>query len=128
MVYHYDNTRPEEVTSVIRLGQKICTVNFDITELPEDDPSGYRYSWRSVTLEPGIWNYASLVSAIVYLEYSTSQIEALNANFLSSWLSDDIFALTNKPAEYKEEFKTFTEWRLHAKKVARDIINRYPNP
>ena len=127
MVYHYDYIRPQEVTTTIDLGRKKCTVNFDIVELPKDDPSGYRYSWRSVTLEPGVWSYGSIVSAIIYMEYNPNQIEALNANLVGA-LSGILNEGFGKLSEYKEEFLTFTKWRLHAKAVAREIIAKYPKP
>lgn len=127
MVYHYDYMCPQEVTVAVDLGRKKCTVNFDITELPEDDPTGFRYSWRSVTLEPGVWSYDSIVSAIIYLEYNPDKIEALNANMVGA-LSGILTEGITKLSEYKEEFKAFTKWRLHAKAVAREIITKYPKP
>ena len=127
MVYHYDYMRPQEVTVAVDLGRKKCTVNFDITELPENDPTGFRYSWRSVTLEPGVWSYDSIVSAIIYLEYNPNQIEALNANMVGA-LSGILTEGITKLSEYKEEFMTFTKWRLHAKAIAREIITKYPKP
>lgn len=127
MVYHYDYQRPDDLAVTRNLGRKQVTVNFDIKELPDNDPSGYKYSWQSVTLAPGVWSYGSIVSAIVALEYTPSEIEALTANLMGA-VAGIFTEGFGKLAEYKEEFSAFTKWRLHAKEVAKAIIEKYPKP
>ncbi|MCM1219921.1 MAG: hypothetical protein NC548_36070 [Lachnospiraceae bacterium] len=127
MVYHYDYKRPDDLSVVRNLGRKQVTVNFDIKELPEDDSTGYRYSWQSVTLAPGVWSYGAIVSAIVALEYNPNEIEAMTANLMSA-LAGILTEGLGKIAEYKDEFAAFTKWRLHAKEVAKAIIDKYPTP
>lgn len=125
MVYHYDYQRPDDLVVKRNLGRKQVTVNFDITELPENDPTGYRFSWQSVTLDPGVWSYAAIVSAIINMKFNPNEIEALTANLMGA-LSGILTEGLGKLAEYKEEFTTFTKWRLHAKAVAKEIIAKYP--
>lgn len=126
MVYHYDYHRPDELTVAYNLGRRQATINFDITELPEGDPTGYRFSWRSVTLEPGVWSYGAIVTAIIYLEYTNSQIEAMSANLLGV-LCDLLDEGVEKINEYKEEFGDFQQWRHKAKEVAAHFLAKYPD-
>lgn len=123
MVLYYGPQAPSEVTAVYNLGRRQRTVNFDIEELAEVDPAGNTHSWRSVTLEPGVWSYGSLVSAIVGLRYQSDSVEAITANIIGTMTGE---TPEEKRAEYEEEFNAFSAWRNHAKEVAKHILEQYP--
>lgn len=94
----------------IRLGQKQRTVNFNIEEINESD---YTYRWQSVTLEPGIFTYDAIVSAIVSERYPADRMQAVVNNYLA----------TPGDAEIKAEMDEMQQWRVLAKKIAKEALH-----
>ena len=109
MVWYYGNERPDGVAMKLRLGQRQYTVNFSI-ESAED--TEYKYRWLSVTLEPGVWAYGPLVSAIISERYPEDAMQAVVNNYLLEPRTDKAVA----------EFNAMQSWRVFAKEVARQAI------
>lgn len=109
MIWYYGNEKPRPVESKLRLGQRQRTVNFNVRELTEGP---YKYGWQSVTLEPGVWNYGPIVSAIINLEYPADKMQAVVNNYLAD--QDD--------PEAAGEMLDMQQWRALAKKVAKDVL------
>lgn len=112
----FGDNKPEPTTFVYDLGRKQYTINFDCEE------TDGQYSWKSATLEPGYWSYGTIVSAIITLKYTDSQIEAINNNMMAV-LSGTSDASEEKQAEYKQEFAELQSWRNHAKEIASEAMN-----
>ncbi len=94
----------------MRLAQRQRTVNFNVQEI---NGEAYRYRWQSVTLEPGIWHYDPIVSAIVQLEYPTDRMQAVVNNYLAD--PGDEAAAT--------EMQDMQDWRRFAKEVAHGALD-----
>ena len=109
MVWYYGNDRPDDVVMKLRLGQRQFTVNFSIESA---EGTEYKYRWLSVTLEPGVWAYGPLVSAIVSLRYPEDAMQAVVNNYL----------LEPRTEEAVAEFNDMQNWRTFAKEVAHQAI------
>lgn len=109
MVWYYGNERPDNVVMKLRLGQRQYTVNFNVESAEGTD---YKYKWQSVTLEPGVWAYGPLVSAIVSERYPEDTMQAVVNNYLLEPRTDEAVA----------EFKNMQSWRTFAKEVAHQAI------
>ena len=109
MVWYYGNERPDDVVMKLRLGQRQYTVNFNVESA---EGTEYKYRWQSVTLEPGVWAYGPLVSAIVSERYPEDTMQAVVNNYLLEPRTDEAVA----------EFNTMQSWRAFAKEVAHQAI------
>ena len=109
MVWYYGNERPDDVVMKLRLGQRQYTVNFNVESA---EGTQYKYRWQSVTLEPGVWEYGSLVSAIIAERYPEDAMQAVVNNYLLEPRTDEAVA----------EFNAMQEWRTFAKDVAHQAI------
>ena len=109
MVWYYGNEKPDSVVMKLRLGQRQYTVNFNVESA---EGTQYKYRWQSVTLEPGVWQYGPLVSAIISERYPKDAMQAVVNNYL----------LNPENAEHKLEFDNMQVWRENAKKIAKQII------
>lgn len=109
MVWYYGNERPDNVEMKLRLGQRQYTVNFNVESAEGTD---YKYRWQSVTLEPGVWAYGPLVSAIVSERYPEDAMQAVINNYLMEQRTDEAVA----------EFNAMQCWRAFAKEVAHQAI------
>ena len=92
MVWYYGNERPDNVVMKLRLGQRQYTVNFNVESAEGTD---YKYRWQSVTLEPGVWAYGLLVSAIVSERYPEDAMQAVVNNYLLVPRTDEALAVFN---------------------------------
>ncbi len=112
MIWIYTNTEPLPVEDRQSGGMAQKTVNYFICSLGEKDPSGYRYKHKSVTIEPGVWHFGAIVSALIRAEYPSDKMEAIQNN----WMADP----TNDSAV--EEMLEMQNWRTSAKFIAREAI------
>lgn len=112
---HYCADRPAAVTRENVYGMFAHYVNYDITELAADDRerTGYGWSYRQVRLDPGVWTYDAVVSAIVRAEYPDDRMAAVLNNYLSA--PDE--------GDHRGEFATMQEHRAMAKAVARTMLD-----
>ena len=109
MVWYYGNEKPDSVVMKLRLGQRQYTVNFNVESA---EGTGYKYRWQSVTLEPGVWEYGPLVSAIISERNPEEAMQAVVNNYLLEPRTDDAVA----------EFNAMQSWRAFAKDVAHQVI------
>ena len=109
MVWYYGNEKPDSVVMKLRLGQRQYTVNFNVESA---EGTQYKYRWQSVTLEPGVWAYGPLVSAIVSLRYPEDAMQAIVNNYL----------LEPRTEEAKSEMLAMQKWRAYAKEVANQCL------
>lgn len=109
MVWYYGNEKPDSVVMKLRLGQRQYTVNFNVESA---EGTEYKYRWQSVTLEPGVWEYGPLVSAIISERYPEEAMQAVVNNYLLEPRTDDAV----------EEFNAMQSWRAFAKDVAHQAI------
>ena len=92
---------------------------------------------RNVTLKPGVWNKAAIVSALVRAAYSQDEMEAINNNRLlvladlmegirTEGVVGAIKVVVNQSEESKAEYDTMQKWRATAKRWAAELIAEYP--
>lgn len=112
MIWIYTNIEPLPVEERQTDGMAQKIVNYIIQPLGESDLSGYRYKYKSVTMEPGIWHFGAIVSALIRAEYPADKMEAIQNN----WMADP----TNDNAV--EEMLEMQNWRASAKFIAREAI------
>lgn len=105
--------RPQEVVVGNHLGQKQRTINFNIEQSKVDDYPEFTYN--SVTLAPGKWDYDTIVSALVTEIYPNDRMQATVNNYLAS--PDD--------SEIKAEFDEMQGWRVQAKELATRLLEEY---
>lgn len=110
MTWYYGNKIPPCVEKKLRLGQRQYTVNFSVETLKKE---AYKYRWQSVTLEPGVWEYDPLVSAIVAERYPDDAMQAIVNNYLLEPRTDEAAA----------EMTAMQQWRSYAKEVAHEALN-----
>ena len=103
--------KPEEIVIGNHLGQPQYTINFNIEKKEtEDMPT---YSFHTVTLPPGQWNYGVIVSALVEEVFPSDKMDAIVNNYL--WQPED--------EEIKAEFQEMQQWRIQAKEIATRLLN-----
>ena len=112
------------------LGRPEFTIKFEVAGDAEPEE-------RNVTLKPGVWNKAAIVSALVRAAYSQDEMEAINNNRLSvladlmeglrtEGLVGAIKVIVNQSAEAKAEYETMQKWRTTAKRWAAELLTQYP--
>ena len=112
------------------LGRPEFTIKFEVAGDAEPEE-------RNVTLKPGVWNKAAIVSALVRAAYSQDEMEAINNNRLA--VLDDMMdafrtngavgaikVITEQAVEARQEFLTMQEWRATAKRWATELLTQYP--
>ena len=105
------------------------------TEPDESFINSHKYSYNSVSLGGGRWNYTGIVEAIVRDKYSADNMEAITNNmnaitseFFNVLVTEGIVAaikylVDSRNDEDSTAFKEMQEWRKMAKTVARSIFN-----
>lgn len=91
--------------------------NIDMVRIPyniiEISPS--IYSWREISVKYINFNYGSLVSALIGLQYSPAEMTAIINNYL----------LDPEDSDAKTEFINMQNYRKDAKAIAKSIIEVY---
>lgn len=113
MAWIYSATEPEQVEVKKHLGMKQRTVNYAVEPLAEQTAGGHRFRHKSVTLEPGVWGYDAIVSALVNAEYSHDRMDAIVNNYLDDQANP----------EHLQEMEQMQSWRRAAKELARSIMD-----
>jgi hypothetical protein len=75
------------------------------------------YVLNSVT-HKGASDYGLIIASIINDKYSTDDVQALIANYTEAVSNDEP---SDKDKEYIEEYKTFQEYRKHAKEIAKAV-------
>lgn len=88
------------------------TVNYGVEPLAEDDPSGYRFRYKRITLEPGVWGYDALVSGLIRAEYPSDRMDAVVNNYLDNPTDPEVMA----------EMTEMQSWRKQAKGIAQKLL------
>ncbi|MDE5749512.1 MAG: hypothetical protein K2H87_01935 [Duncaniella sp.] len=115
MVWHYTQQEPARVVTELHVGQRRRTINYLIEQLPEaeTEATGYTHRCKSATLLPGVWNYDSIVDALVTAEYPRDKMDAVVNNYIAD------------PAdpEHLAEFNAMQSWRTKAKQLAKEVLD-----
>ena len=88
-------------------------INFDIREETEGE---FKYSYYSVSVRFGQWDYSGIVNAIVSAEYPNHRMQAVINNFMQDFSS-----------ESEQEFENMQAWRDLAKKTACEVLGETPS-
>jgi hypothetical protein len=119
-VGQYD-TLPESGVIASREGKSLIVL-FDFEKVEKSDDEQYvpenMYSLNSVIFD-GATDYSLIISAIINDKYSTDDVQAIIANYTEAIAEQEP---TDKQKEYIEEYKTFQEYRKHAKEIAKAVI------
>lgn len=83
-------------------------INFNI----ELDEENHYYTWESVKLPHGEFDYESIVNAMISYKYPTDKMQAIINNYLLD---------KNDPNSIKE-FNDMQAWRKYSKEYAKDIL------
>lgn len=116
MVWIYTATEPNPVETKTHLGMKQRTINYNIVPLGEEFSAENKYKYQTVTLEPGVWNYDAIVSALITAEYPRDKMDAVINNYLSDQANDTA----------TEEMLQMQSWRKKAKQIAKDMLELQP--
>lgn len=93
---------PMMVERHIYMGHDQWTVNYSV------EYNGYVYDYESVTLEPGVWDYSPIVSAVIREWYSDDRMQAIVNNYLLG--------------EGAEDFAKMQKDRIRAKIIACEAL------
>lgn len=113
MVWIYTATEPSPVETRTVLGMEQVTLNYNIQQT---DVAERKYRHQRVTLEPGIWHYDAIVSALVSAEYPRDKMDAVVNNYLADPTNDTAV----------EEMLEMQNWRKTAKLIAKDALSIKP--
>ena len=137
MEKNYSNERPQLYTNDAG-HEHTRTINFGIEENPNEEN---RFSFYSVKVKVGQWDYSGIVNAIVSAEYPTERMQAIMNNYhqetdlatlidllrttqnfnklrsaMAEWLS-------SRDKDIVAEYETMQQWRAMAKEVAKEILD-----
>lgn len=112
MEKNYSNERPQLYTDDTG-HEHTRTINFGIEEHPDDEN---RFSFYSVKVKVGDWDYSGIVNAIVTAEYPNDRMQAVINNFMQNLSSDS-----------EREFNDMQAWRNLAKKTACEVLGETPS-
>lgn len=107
----YDNTKFGEkpmIQNYKAMGVDMVRVPYDLREI-----SPGIYSWREISVKYNNFNYGGLVSALIGLHYTQSEMTAVINNYL----------LDPEDEATKAEFIAMQECRKEAKEIANRILN-----
>jgi hypothetical protein len=118
------DTIPESGISAYREGAYLM-LSFDFKKVEEkkegtdkmQDLGDNYYQFETIHMN-GATDYSLIVSAIINDKYSADDVQALIANYTEAVSNDEP---SDKDKEYIEEYKTFQEYRKHAKEIAKAV-------
>lgn len=109
----------------------------ETAEMPSTPDDWFReqnkYGFNQVTIPMGRWNYQGIVEAIIRDKYTADEMEAITNNmnavtgeFFNVLVTDGILSATKYLLdsindENAKNFKAMQEWRVLAKRIAREI-------
>lgn len=130
--YHLQETTEEEILSLWE--SEHYGMEEDYGQPDDYFKEEHKYNFNQVIVPMGKWKYDEVVSAIIRDKYREDEMEAItnnlaavNAVFFQTLVSDGIveaikFLKDNANSEDTERFKEMQEWRVLAKKEAREIF------
>ena len=119
--YSYSAEQPSLMQSIGTATSPKYQINFDTEELSSEDIEGKQVtSYRSLYVQVKYISYANVISAIIQIRYSDSEITAIvmnnmQANDINSEISQE------KRKEYISEYTELQSWRKHAKEIASSL-------
>ena len=119
--YSYSASQPSLMQSIGTATSPKYQINFDTEELSSEDIEGQPVtSYRSLYVQVKSISYANVISAIIQIRYSDSEITAIvmnnmQANDINSEISQE------KRKEYISEYTELQSWRKHAKEIASSL-------
>ena len=119
--YSYSAEQPSLMQSIGTATSPKYQINFDTEELSSEDTDGNTVtSYRSLYVQVKYISYANVISAIIQIRYSDSEITAIvmnnmQANDINSEISQE------KRKEYISEYTELQSWRKHAKEIASSL-------
>lgn len=96
----------------------------------------HKYAYNSVTVGGARWHYSGIVEAIIRDKYSADEMEAITNNlnnvvheFFTALVSFNLGQAIKVIKEFRTDedviaFTSMQEWRLFAKKTAKEIFNK----
>lgn len=130
--YHLQETTEEEILSLWE--SEHYGMEEDYGQPDDYFKEEHKYNFNQVIVPMGKWKYDEVVSAIIRDKYREDEMEAItnnlaavNAMFFQTLVSEGIvgaikFLKDNANSEDSERFKEMQEWRVLAKKEAREIF------
>lgn len=114
--------RPEEVEVGVNMAQEQRSLNVEVSEREEGG-----YGWLRITLPVGVWDYGSIVSALVRSKYSEDEVEAIISNNIALIATPS--AVSDEEGQEKlSEFQQFQEWREQCKQRAKELMSSFEAP
>ena len=119
--YSYSASQPSLMQSIGTATSPKYQINFDTEELSSEGIEGQPVtSYRSLYVQVKSISYANVISAIIQIRYSDSEITAIvmnnmQANDINSEISQE------KRKEYISEYTELQSWRKHAKEIASSL-------
>lgn len=104
-----DNNEVKDITVGVDLGRKQMTIK--VASEGSD----------TIQLDPGVWNYGAIVSALVRHKYSESEVEAILSNSLLL-LGDASTVSEDEAAEKQTELDDFQVYRETCKARAKELL------
>ena len=119
--YSYSSEQPSLMQSIGTATSPKYQINFDTEELSSENTDGQPVTnYRSLYVQVKSISYADVISAIIQIRYSDSEITAIvmnnmQANDINSEISQE------KRKEYISEYTELQSWRKHAKEIASSL-------
>ena len=98
-------------------------IMFNFTEVEHVDEEGEISNdkhCRCDVVEVEVLDYSTIVAAIIRSKYSQDDVEAILSNYQ---LCKDGEAL-DKCDEYTDKYNAYQDYRVHAKTIAKDVLNK----
>ena len=136
MKREYSNERPQLCERDKCAPARI--INFDVREEQEGE---FRYSYCSVSVKFGKWDYDGIVNALISAEYPNDRMQAVLDNYLQETDLSKLIGLLSTAQNFNKlrkqmedllaerdqdivrEYEKMQEWRAMAKRVAKDVLN-----
>ena len=137
MEKNYSNERPQLYTDDTG-HEHTRTINFGVEEREDEEN---RFSFYSVKVKVGQWDYSGIVNAIVTADYPADRMQGIMNNYhqetdlatlidllrttqnfnklrsaMAEWLS-------SRDKDIVAEYETMQQWRAMAKEVAKEILD-----
>lgn len=98
--------KPNIVDTYLVKGVITRDINFNFEE------AGQVWTWDAITLSNGVWDYSSIVDALITYKYPNDKMQSVINNYL----------LEPDNAEYVAEFNKMQAWRKEAKGIAKQAL------
>jgi hypothetical protein len=103
---------PKAVETIISTGMTTTVIRLDITKMEDGtwECEEVEYNHKEPLSEK---DYGHIISAVVRAKYTIDDVEAIQLNYMSS-----------KNAKNEAKFSELRDWRVNAKRIARELISQ----